>query len=82
MVSAGYKGAGRIYWNEENSVSQPFYSLIDCSVRLESRHWAVELWMKNVSGTKYDIFYFESMGNRFLQRGRPRSFGIKASIDI
>ena len=81
-VSAGYKGAGRIYWNEENSASQPFYSLIDCSVRLESRHWAVELWMKNVSGTKYDVFYFESMGNRFLQRGRPRSFGIKASIDI
>lgn len=82
VVSAGYKGAGRIYWDEENSVSQPFYSLIDCSVRLESRHWAVELWMKNVSGTKYDVFYFESMGNRFLQRGRPRSFGIKASIDI
>lgn len=82
VVSASYKGAGRIYWDEENSVSQPFYSLIDCSVRLESRHWAVELWMKNVSGTKYDVFYFESMGNRFLQRGRPRSFGIKASIDI
>ncbi len=82
VISAGYKGAGRIYWNEENSVSQPFYSLIDCSVRLESRHWAVELWMKNVSGTKYDVFYFESMGNRFLQRGRPRSFGIKASVDI
>lgn len=82
VVSAGYKGAGRIYWNEENSVSQPFYSLFDCTLRLESGRWAVELWMKNVSGTKYDVFYFESMGNRFLQRGRPRSFGIKASIDI
>lgn len=81
-ISAGYKGAGRIYWDEANTVSQPFYSLLDCSVRLESGHWAVELWMKNVSGTKYDVFYFESMGNRFLQRGRPRSFGIKIGINI
>lgn len=81
-ISAGYKGAGRIYWDEANTVSQPFYSLLDCSVRLESGHWAVELWMKNVSGTKYDVFYFESMGNRFLQRGHPRSFGIKVGINI
>ena len=81
-IGAGYTGAGRIWWNESNDQSQRFYSLVDGTVRFQNRRFAVELWAKNILGTRYDVFYFESMGNRFLQRGRPFGFGIKASIDI
>lgn len=82
VFSAGCNGAGRIYWNEENSMSQPFYALADASLRLEHEKWSVDLWMKNITGTKYGVFYFESMGNRFMQTGRGRSFGIRLTLTI
>ena len=82
ILSVGVTGAGRIYWNEANDVSQPFYALLDASVRFEGKRWAVDLWCKNATNTKYDVFYFESMGNRFLQRGRPMAGGVRVMINI
>ena len=82
VLSVGMTGAGRIYWNEANDVSQRFYALLDGSVRFEGEIWAVDFWCKNATNTKYDVFYFESMGNRFLQRGRPVSGGVRVMINI
>ena len=33
-------------------------------------------------GARYDVFYFKSIGNEFVQRGRPRTFGITLNINI
>jgi len=82
VLSVGVTGAGRIYWNEANDVSQPLYALLDGSVRFEGEKWAVDLWCKNATNTKYNVFYFESMGNRFLQRGRPMAGGVRVIINI
>lgn len=82
VLSVGMTGAGRIYWNEANDVSQPFYALLDGSIRFEGEIWAVDFWCKNATNTKYNVFYFESMGNRFLQRGRPVSGGVRVMINI
>lgn len=82
ILGIGVTGAGRIYWNEANDVSQPFYALLDASVRFEGKRWAVDLWCKNATNTKYDVFYFESMGNRFLQRGRPMAGGVRVMVNI
>ncbi len=82
VLSLGVTGAGRIYWNEANDVSQSFYALLDASVRFEGAKWAVDFWCKNATNTNYDTFYFESMGNRFLQRGRPMSGGVRVMINI
>ena len=82
VLSVGVTGAGRIYWNEANDVSQPFYELLDASVRFEGKIWAVDFWCKNATNTSYNTFYFESMGNRFLQRGRPMSGGVRVVINI
>jgi outer membrane receptor protein involved in Fe transport len=82
VLSVGVVGAGRIYWNEANDVSQPFYAMLDASVRFEGRRWAVDLWCKNATNTRYDLFYFESMGNRFLQRGKPTTGGVRVMINI
>ena len=82
VLSVGAMGAGRIYWNESNDVSQPFYALLEASVRFEGEKWAVDLWCKNATNTKYNVFYFESMGNRFLQRGKPMTGGIRVMINI
>ena len=81
-LPSGANGAGRIYWNEANTFSQPFYALLEASIRFEHRHWAVDVWGRNPTDTRYDTFYFMSIGNSFLQQGRPRTFGVSLSITL
>ena len=76
VLQAGVRGTGKTYWNEENSVEQPFYALFDASVRIEHARYSIDFWGRNLANRAYDVFYFKSMGNEFVQRGRPRTFGI------
>ena len=75
-------GIGRIYWNEQNDVWQPFYGLLGAMLCLEWQYVTLQLWGRNLTGTKYDVFYFRSMGNDFLQRGKPRELGATILLDI
>ena len=75
-------GAGRIYWNERNDIYQPFYATLAGSVRLNGNSWAIDVWTKNATNTRYDLFYFESMGNAFLQQARGASVGVKFMLEI
>lgn len=70
------RGVGRIYWNEENSLSQPFYAQLSASVTAKTKWADIELWGENLTATKFDVFYFKSMGNNFLQRGKPLRYGL------
>lgn len=82
VLQAGMRGAGRIWWNEENSLSQPFYALLDASVRIEHRRYSIDLWARNLTDNNPEVFYFKSMGNEFVQRNRPRTFGITLNINF
>ena len=82
VFQAGVRCAGRIWWNEENTLSQPFYVLTDASVRFEHARYSLSVWGRNLADTGYDVFYFKSIGNEFVQRGRPRTFGITLNINL
>jgi outer membrane receptor protein involved in Fe transport len=82
VLGVGYKGVGPIYWNEENSLKQNYYSLLDASVRLAGPHYSVEVWGRNLTGAEYAVFHFESISHPFLQMGRPRMFGVTLSINL
>ena len=75
-------GIGRIYWNEQNDCYQPFYGLLGATLNIEWKYVKLQLWGKNLTGTKYDVFYFRSMSNDFLQRGKPRELGAKILFEI
>lgn len=81
-ANANCRGVGQIYWDEENTVKQPFYVLAGLSVNFRTAVADVELWGENITGTKYSTFYFESIGNRFVQRGNPRRFGVTFRFDF
>ncbi len=81
-VSATARCVGDIYWNEANTVSQPFYCLPSLAVTLNSDHWSLRLWADNITATRYDVFYFVSIGNAFVQRGLPRLFGATLRVRI
>ena len=76
-LNADYNAAGRIYWTEENTFSQPFYGTLNGRFSLEKGQGAVALWVRNALDKDYASFYFESMGNRFMQRGRPLQAGVE-----
>ena len=75
-------GIGRIYWNEQNDCHQPLYGLLAATLTLDWKYVRLLLWGRNLTGTKYDVFYFRSMGNDFLQHGKPRELGATIQINI
>lgn len=81
-ITCSARGVGDIYWDEGNTVKQPFYGLLGASVRLNKGDYSLDLWGENLTGTKYSTFYFVSMGNSFLQSGRPRAWGATLRLNF
>ena len=75
-VSASWQGAGKIYWNEANTLSQNFYSQLNASLELRKGNFSLGLWGKNLTNTEFNTFYFRSVGNDFISPGKPIRWGI------
>lgn len=73
------RGTGEIWWDEANTVKQPFYMLLNASVAATHGPFRLKLWADNLTATQYATFYFVSIGNAFLQRGNGFSFGATLS---
>ncbi|MDE5789818.1 MAG: TonB-dependent receptor [Muribaculaceae bacterium] len=70
-IDLNMRGTGKIYWNESNTRCQPFYAELGATLTFEARNWELQIWGENLTDTRFDTFYFMSMGNEFLQRGKP-----------
>ena len=81
-LSAHTNIVGPIYWNEQNDCKQGLYALLGATVALEWKYIQLQLWGKNLTGTEYNVFYFRSMGNDFLQKGKPRELGITLKFEM
>lgn len=81
-IQADMHGTGKIYWDEANALSQPFYAQLGASVTLHGRHYELQFWGRNLTDTHYSTFYFMSISHQFLQRGHPRSLGVTLRINI
>ena len=76
-IQADYNAAGRIYWTEQNTASQPFYGTLNGRLSLEKGLGSVALWVRNALDKDYAAFYFESLGNKFMQKGSPVQCGVE-----
>ena len=76
------RGVGGIYWNEANTLRQPFYTLLGGSITWQTPHWSLQLWGRNLTDTSFDTFYFMSMGREFLQRGTPLTAGLTLRLNL
>lgn len=79
-LGLNYTGVGRIYWTEDNGQSQSFYSLLGANVVVGLPKATVTLWGRNLTGTEYNTFYFETMHRGFEQHGRPFEFGVDVKL--
>ena len=82
ILDINCRGTGSIYWNEDNSLRQPFYALLGASVTLKAPKWEIQVWGRNLTDTRYYTFYFMSMGNEFIQRGEKISGGVTLRLNI
>ena len=82
LLGANLSGAGRIYWDEANSLLQPFYALLGANVTLVAKGFTLQLWGTNLTGTSYSTFRFVSIGHEFLQQGRKRMLGATLRINL
>ncbi len=76
------RGIGEIKWNEANTLQQPFYMLLGGNITFDAYRWAIQVWGRNLTNTHYNTFYFKSMGNEFLQRGKPLEFGVTIRVTL
>ena len=81
-VNLTVRGTGDIMWNEENTLSQPFYVLPGFNIMLHNGNVSLKLWVENFTDTRYNTFYFMSMGRAFTQRGNPVTFGATLRMNI
>lgn len=81
-VAATYTGAGKIYFTQANDskASQDFYSLLNANVFAERGMLRAGVWAKNLLSSSYKVFYFESMGRSFAQKGRPLQAGVEVML--
>lgn len=77
VLDAAYKAAGRIYWTEDNTASQPFYGTLNARLCLCKGKGQIDFWVQNLLDRDYNTFYFESLGNGFAQKGLPVRAGIE-----
>ncbi|WP_102408045.1 TonB-dependent receptor [Parabacteroides bouchesdurhonensis] len=79
-ISTNYIGTGRIYWKEDNNVSQPYYGQLNGKISATKDFLTFAIWTKNITNTEYTAFYFETGGKGLAQKGRP--FTIGADIQV
>ena len=79
-LQAQYNAAGKIYWNTENSLHQKIYGTLNLKASVRKRIFELAFWTRNTMNTDYSVFYFESLGQPLMQKGKPFRFGIDLSV--
>lgn len=82
FVTPDLRGTGSIYWDERNLHKQPFYAELGLNAGVSYRGHAFELWMKNITDTRFNVFRYESVGNTFYQRGAPFRLGVRLRFSL
>lgn len=81
-IDLALHAAGRIYWDDANTMEQPFYATLDAAVTFEHRIARLRVFADNITDTRYNTFYFVSVGHAFYQQANPWSIGVSLSFNI
>jgi len=80
MLNAQYTGVGKIYWDDENDVKQPYYSLVNSKISFIKKDFSIDLWTKNIGGIDYISYYFSTSTGHYVQKGKPFTCGINMNF--
>jgi len=77
-----YRMVGKHYWNEKNGQAQEAYGLLDLRAGIEAKKWGIDFWAMNLLNTEYTSFYFEALGRKYAQAGKPFRFGTTFTVNL
>ena len=81
-VNADCSGIGRIWWDEANQFVEPFVAQVGADVSVAFHWFDLRFRMDNILNEDYNVFYFKSVGNNFIQRGKPLRWNIGINISL
>lgn len=83
-LGANVYAQGKIYWNEINDLSQPFYAVLGAHADADFGKIVLSAWVKNLTDNKYSTFVVQSAisgtAYSFAQRGNPIQFGVDLKL--
>ena len=76
------RGYGPVWWNEGNTLREPFRLLVSSRIALAYPRWEIYLRGENLTDASGRSFYFKSMGNEFFASIKPRILLTGISIKL
>ena len=81
-INLQYTGTGKLYWAEDNKVTQPYYGLLNGKISAAKGNATVSLWAKNITNAEYVAYAFAMGAQQYAQKGRPFTAGISVNLLI
>ena len=81
-ISANWHGLGRVYWTEDNNVSEPFYTSLDAKISVYRKFLEFAVWAKNIYNSRCRTFYFQSMNRGYSQKNKPFQCGFEMKLNF
>ena len=81
-LNADCSGVGRIWWDEANSLVEPFIAQLGADAILDFKWFDLRFRADNILNEDFNVFYFKSVGNMFFQRGLPFRWTAGITIDL
>lgn len=82
LMQLSYRGVGKHYWDQQNTFFQPWYGLINLMVSFEIAGFFIDAWAHNINSADYHSFSFHALGNHYVQKGRPTTFGMNVRVSF
>lgn len=83
-IGANLTAQGKIWWDEANTYSQKFYTLLGAHADYDFGPVSVTLWGRNLTNTKYNTFAIQSSAaggiRNFAQQANPTQVGLDVNI--
>jgi len=81
-INLQYTGTGKLYWAENNTLTQPYYGLLSGKISAVKGNATLSLWAKNITDTDYTAYSFAMGKQQFAQKGKPLTAGISVNLLI
>lgn len=79
-VRSDWLGTGKVYYDLDNKHKQNNYGILNAKGGYDDKHYAVSIWINNVTNEHYLTRAFDMQGTWVGRIGEPRTFGVTAGV--
>ena len=80
-LTTAYAYRGSEYFNPDNRLKEPGYSLVNAELAYTLRSYTFRIWSRNLTDTQYHTLLLEAQGDYGIP-GAPRTFGVSLEYKL